>query len=39
MFLAERAMMHGIRKGVKAEPEFDPSRKTPKLGKTKTKEG
>jgi hypothetical protein len=27
MFLAERAVMHGIRMGLKAEPEFDPSGK------------
>jgi hypothetical protein len=37
MFLAERAAMHGIRKGLKAEPEFDPSRKTPNWGKRKLK--
>jgi hypothetical protein len=39
MFLAERAVVHGLRKGVKEEPEFDQSRKTSHRGKTKTEEG
>lgn len=37
MFLMERAMAFGLRKGINAEPEFDPDRKLPSWRKRKLK--
>jgi hypothetical protein len=37
MFFAERAVSFGLRKGVKDEPVFDPSRKTTHWAKRKLK--
>jgi hypothetical protein len=37
--LAELAVVHGLRKGVKLEPEFDYSRKSPSFSKHQTETG